>query len=208
MKRVLQLLRRNGLYTKAKKCKFHRKEMELLGVKVTTKGFEMEDKKVTEVQEWKPPKNVKGIRSFLGFCNFYQRFIKNFSLIARPLHDLERKNVPWKWTENEQKAFETLKKAVTLKPVLNHVDQGLPFRMETDASNSAYGAVLSQKQPEEPQHPVAYMSKSMTAPERNYDIGDKEALGIIKPLQHWRHWLEATKEPVEILTCDKTLDEP
>src|SRR5258706_12376471 len=165
----------------------------------------MEDKKVTEVQQWKAPKNVKGIRSFLGFCNFYRRFIKNFSLIARPLHDLERKNHQWRWTEKEQTAFETLKRAVTTRPVLNHVDQTLPFRMETDASNTAYGAVLSQKQPEEPRHPVAYMLKSMTAPERNYDIGDKEALGIIKPLQHWRHWLEATKEPVEILTDHKNL---
>jgi len=77
--------------------------------------------------------------------------------------------------------------------------------METDASNTVYGAVLSQKQPEEPRHPVAYMSKSMTAPERNYNIGDKEALGIIKPLQHWRHWLEATKEPIEILMDHKNL---
>ena len=163
MKRVLQLLRENKLFAKAKKCEFHKMEMELLGVKVTTKGFEMEDKKVTEVQQWKPPKNIKGIRSFLGFCNFYQRFIKNFSIIARPLHDLKQKNYPWRWTGKEQTAFDTLKTAVTSKPVLNHVNQILPFRMEMDASNTAYGAVLSQKQPEEPRHPVAYMLKSMTA---------------------------------------------
>jgi hypothetical protein len=205
MRRVFELLRKNKLYAKAKKCEFHQKEMELLGIKVTTDGFEMEDKKITEVRQWKPPKNVKGVRSFLGFCNFYRRFIKNFSLIARPLHDLEQKNHPWRWTEKEQTAFEKLKELVTEKPVLAHINPSLPFRMETDASNTAYGAVLSQKQPDGTRHPVAYMSKSMTPPERNYDIGDKEALGIIKPLQHWRHWLEATKEPIEILTDHKNL---
>ena len=205
MRRVLQILRNKRLYAKAKKCEFHKKEMELLGVRVSTKGFKMEDKKVTQVREWKPPKNVKGVRSFLGFCNFYRRFIKNFSLMARPLHDLEQKNHPWRWTEKEQGAFEKLKKAVTSEPVLKHVDQSLPFRLETDASNVAYGAVLSQKEPDQPRHPVAYMSKSMTPPERNYDIGDKEALGIIKPLQHWRHWLEGTNEAIEILTDHKNL---
>jgi hypothetical protein len=205
MRKVFKILRENKLFVKAKKCEFHQKEMELLGIRVTTEGFEMEDKKVTEVQQWKPPRNVKGIQSFLGFCNFYRRFIRNFSLIARPLHNLEQKNHPWRWTETEQKAFDTLKEAVTSKPVLAHADPMQPFRMETDASNSAYGAVLSQKSPEGTRHPVAYMSKSMTAPERNYDIGDKEALAIIKPLQHWRHWLEGTKEPIEILTDHKNL---
>jgi len=95
MWQVLGILRETKLFTKAKKCEFH-KEMELLGIRVTTEGFEMEDKKVTEVWQWQPPKNVKGVQSFLGFCNFYRRFIKNFLLIARPLHDLEQKNHPWR----------------------------------------------------------------------------------------------------------------
>jgi len=85
------------------------------------------------------------------------------------------------------------------------VDPDLPFRMETDASNTAYSAVLSQKHPGEQRHPVVFMSKSMTVPERNYDIGDKEALAIVKPLHQWRHWLEGTKEPIKILTDHKNL---
>ena len=68
MRRVFDILRRNKLYAKAKKCEFHKKEMELLGIKVTTEGFEMEDKKVTQVQEWQPPKNVKGVRSLSDFA--------------------------------------------------------------------------------------------------------------------------------------------
>jgi hypothetical protein len=205
MRGVLASLRENRLFAKAKKCDFHKTEMELLGVKVTTKGFKMEEKKISEVRDWKPPKNVRGIRSFLGFCNFYRRFIKNFALIARPLHDLEQKDYKWRWNQREQDAFDQLKKLVTSEPVLAHADPDLPYRMETDASNYAYGAVLSQKKPEEPRHPVAYMSKSMNTAERNYDIGNKETLGIVKPLQHWRHWLEGTKQPIEILTDHKNL---
>ena len=87
MARVFQVLQEHKLFVKAKKCKFHKKEMELLGIKVTTEGFEMEDKKITDVQQWKPPRTFRGVQSFLGFCNFYRRFIKNFSLIARPLQD-------------------------------------------------------------------------------------------------------------------------
>jgi len=145
MRQVLGILRENKLFAKAKKCEFHKKEMELLGIRVTTEGFEIEDKKLTEVRQWQPPRNVKGVWSFLGFCNFYRRFIKNFSLIARPLHNLEQKNYPWRWAAKEQEAFNRLKKAVTEKAVLQHIDPDLPFRMETDASNTAYGAVLSQK---------------------------------------------------------------
>src|SRR5258708_37813802 len=162
MRQVFEILRRHKLYVKAKKCEFHKKEMELLGIKVTTQGFEMEDKKVTEVRQWKAPRNVRGVRSFLGFCNFYRRFIKNFSQIARPLHDLEKKDSPWKWTSREQKAFEELKELVTSKPVLSHANPQLPFRMATDTSQPAYGAVLFQKQPDGRRHPMPFMSKSIT----------------------------------------------
>jgi len=163
----------------------------------------MEVQKVTEVQKWEPPKNIRGVQSFLGFCNFYRRFIKNFSIIARPLHELEKKDHPWQWGVKEQEAFNRLKEIVTEKPVLQHMNPELPFRLETDASNTAYGAVLTQRDPKGARHPVAYMSKSMTAPERNYNIGDKEALAIVKTLQHWRHWLEAVKEPIKILMDHK-----
>ena len=194
------------LFAKAKKCKFYLPEIDLLGVKVLAQGFRMEDKKVTEVQGWKPPCNVRGVREFLGFINFYRRFIKDFAKIARPLHNLTKKDQSWAWTTKEEMAFTTLKKLVTSEPVLRHADQTKEFRMETDASNYAYGAVLSQKQETGKRHPVVYMSKSMTPAERNYDIGDKETLAIVKPLQHWRHWLEGTRLPIEIITDHKNLE--
>jgi hypothetical protein len=147
------------LFAKAKKCEFLLPEINLLGVKVSAKGFRMEEKKVTQVKEWKPPKNMWGVREFLGFINFYHRFIKGFTQMARPLHDLTMKETPWTWELKQNKAFEQLKEAVTLEPVLKHVNPREQFRMETDTLNFAYRAILSQKQPTGKRHPVAYMSK-------------------------------------------------
>jgi len=98
-----------------------------------------------------------------------------------------KKDASWQWKKGENEAFEHLKQLATSEPVLKHANPQLQYRMETDASKYAYGAVLSQKQESNKRHPVAFMSKSMTPAERNYDVGDKEMLAIIKPLDHWRH---------------------
>ena len=110
------------------------------------------------------------------------------------------------WTENEQHAFKTLKWRVSQAPVLVHADPDKQFRMETDASNYAYGAVLSQKQEDGRYHPIGFMLKSMNPAERNYGIPDKEALAMVKGLQNWRHYLERTLLLVQILTDHKNLE--
>jgi len=102
--------------------------------------------------------------------------------------------------ENEQYAFNTLKEMICQSPVLIHMDPTKKFQMEMDASNYAYGAVLSQKSEDQQFHPVAFYLKSMNPVEQNYGILDKEALPIVKGLQYWCHWLERTKEPVCIIT--------
>ena len=203
---ILGCFQKAGLFANAKKCEFHKDRMEFLGVEVSPEGFEMERVKVETVREWQPPRTVKAVREFIGFCNFYQRFIKSFSEIARPLHDLTKKGQPWQWTDREQHAFQTLKEMICASPVLIHADPSKKFQMETDASNYAYGAILSQKGDDNKQHPVAFFSKSMNAAERNYGISDKEALPIVKGLQHWRHFLERTKEPVRIITDHRNLE--
>ena len=140
-------------------------------------------------------------------CNFYRRFVKNFTEIARPLHDLTKLGAKWEWTERQQGAFQTLKDIIATTPILIHPDPEEKFRMETDASNYAYRAVLSQKgKTDQKQHPVAFFSKSMTPAERNYGISDKEALAIVKALQHWRHWLEGMNIPIEILMDHRNLE--
>jgi hypothetical protein len=176
---LLQRFREHGLFANAKKCKFHQDRMEFLGVEVSSKGFEMEQAKVDTVREWKPPKTVRAVREFIGFCNFYRRFIKSFSEVARPLHNLTKEGQWWQWTEREQYAFKELKRRICESPILIHADPTKRFQMETDASNFAYGAVLSQKGEDGKHHPIAFHSKSMSPTERNYSISDKEALAII-----------------------------
>ena len=155
--------------------------MELLGVVVSAKGFEMEDKKVKQVANWPTPTTLKQLKGFIGFCNFYRRFLKGFSIIARPLHELDKKGTPWKWEKRQEEAFQKLKEMIAKEPCLAHVDLKKPFRMETDASNFAYGAVLSQKQEDGKYHPVAFMSKSMLPAERNYDtVRDKTVPQTVK----------------------------
>jgi hypothetical protein len=119
---LLQLYRENGLFCNPKKCEFHKESMELLGVVVNSKGFEMEDKKVTTVKGWPVPKNLRQLKGFIGFCNFYRRFIKGFSIIARPLHELDKKGVPWKWEDKQQRAFTKLKEMIAGEPCLAHGD--------------------------------------------------------------------------------------
>ena len=158
------------------------------------------------IQQWEPPRDVRGVHEFIGFCNFYRRFVKNFAEVARLLHDLTKQGAKWEWGPRQNFAFNTLKDIIIASPVLIHPDPEERFRVETDASNYAYGAVLSQKsKTDHQQHPVAFFSKSMTPVERNYGISDKEALAIVKALQHWRHWLEGTRLPIEILTDHQNL---
>ena len=131
--------------------------------------------------------------------------MKNFSLIARPLHKLDKKGIEWKWGKEQQQAFDKLKEAILSKPCLAHASLDKTFRMETNASAYAYSAALSQKQDDGKFHPVGFMSKSMLPAERNYDAYDREALGIVKPLEHWRYWLQGTKKPIKIITNHKNL---
>ena len=202
---VLTILERVQLFCKASKCDFHKDEIDLLGVTVNGGGFGLEEKKVTDVRNWPVPTNLTALKGFIGFCNFYRCFLKNFSIVARPLHDLDKKGIPWKWGLEQQQAFERIKELILSEPCLAHTDLNKPFRMETDVSDYTYGATLSQKQDDGKNHPVAFMSKSMVPAERNYDAYDKEALGIVKPLQYWRYWLQGTKKPIEIITDHKNL---
>jgi RNase H-like domain found in reverse transcriptase len=134
----------------------------------------MDPAKVAGVAEWPVPTNKKEVQSFLGFTNFYHRFIEDFSHHARPLFDLTKNDMKWHWTTEEQSAFDSLKSAVTSTPILASPDNSHFFRIEADSSDFATGAVLSQQSPEGGKwHPVAFLSKSLSPVERNYEIHDK-----------------------------------
>ena len=158
----------------------------------------MDPAKVTGVANWPTPTTVKQVRSFLGFCNFYQPFIFQFAHIARPLNQLTKKDIPWVWQEPQQEAFETLRKRITTEPVLMQPNLEKQFEVEVDASGYAIGAVLLQKDKKGKRHPVAYFSATLTETERNYDIYSLELYAIVWALRHWRSYLAGSPHNIVI----------
>jgi len=144
----------------------------------------MDPVKVTGVREWPTPENKTDVQAFLGFVNFYQRFIQDFSTKARPLFDLTRSEQVWTWSRKEQTAFEDLKTAVTTAPVLMSPQDSELFQVEVNSLDFATGAVLSQQSTTDRKwHPIAFYSKSLSSVEWNYEIHNKEMLAIIRVLE-------------------------
>ena len=205
-KEVLKRLQENDLYAKPEKCLFEKDRIEYLGMIISHGHIEMDPSKLSGVTDWPRPKKVKEVQAFLGFANFYRRFIQDFAEHAKPLTELTRKNQPWKWEESQEQAFQALKRAFTSAPILRIPDDENPFRLETDASDVATGAVLSQLDPSDNLwHPVAFYSKSLNVHERNYEIYDKELLGIVRALEEYRQHLEGHPIPIEIHSDHKNL---
>ena len=141
----------------------------------------------------------------LGFGNFYRRFIRHFSEIAKPLNDLLKKDQKFEWTTDCQKAFEELKKCFIEEPVLTMPDHTRPFQIECDASKYASGAILTQLDSNGDRHPCAYISKTFSPAERNYKIYDRELLAIIRALEEWRHYIQGSPHTTTILSDHKNL---
>ena len=164
--RVLELLAKHKLYLQPEKCEFEKTRIEYLGVIISHNSVEMDPIKVAGVKDWPAPKNKKEVQSFLGFVNFYRRFIQDFSHHVRPLFDLTRNDKPWTWGQAESEAFDKLKDIITSAPVLSSPDNSSPFCIEADSSDFATGAVLSQQSPKDNKwHPLAFYSKSLSAVE-------------------------------------------
>jgi len=203
---VLKRLRKAGLYAKAEKCKFHSDSVEYLGYVLSPSGLTMSDAKVKTIQEWPEPKKVKDIQSFLGFTNFYRRFIFNYSDIVILLTCLTRKNTPWNFDDDCRIAFNTLKQAFTSAPILMHWVLDVQLIVETNASDYALAAILSIMTKDNEIHPVAFHSRTFSAPELNYDVHDKELLAIFEAFKIWRHYLEGSASPIDVVTDHKNLE--
>jgi len=201
--RFLKIAEKHNLCFKQSKCDFNMEEIPILGVIVGRGQVKMEQKKIKAVKEWKTPMKIKDIESFLGFTNFYRRFIHNFSHTTRPLNELKGKK-EWKWEKEYQEAFEELKEKITSQPVLFLPKREGKFRVEMDASGHAIGGVLSQEQ-DGKWRPIAFLSRTMQAAERNYEIYDKELLAIVKALAKWRQYLLDAAEPFEVWMDHKNL---
>ena len=201
---VLQRLQDYDLYLKPEKCEFEKDEMEYLGMIISPGEVKMDPGKVAAVRDWPTPTTLREVRAFIGFTNFYRRFIPDFSTKARPLHDLTKKDVPFEWKQEQQQAFDHLKAAFCIAPILKVYDPTLPTRVEVNASGFATGGILSQKHADSYWHPVAYQSESMSKEERNYEIYDRKMLGAIRALEDWRHFLEGI--PFKIVTDHKNIE--
>ena len=205
VREILEVFREHNLYLKPEKCEFSKKQVEYLGFVITGDHVMMDPIKVDGVSSWPTPTNLKQLRSFIGFINFYRRFIRDFSSIARPLYDLTMKDKEWDWSPICQAAFDKLKETVCTTPVLAHPDPEKPYLVECDASDFAMGAVLSQKLEDGKWHPVAFMSKSFKDEQEAYEIHDKELLAIMTALREWRHFLVGAKHKTEVLTDHNNL---
>jgi len=206
VKEVLKRLRKAGLYVKAKKCKFHSDSVEYLGYVLSPSGLTMSDTKVKTIQEWPEPKKVKDIQFFLGFTNFYRCFIFNYSDIVIPLTHLTRKNTLWNFDDDCRIAFNTLKQAFTSAPILMHWVPDTQLIVETDASDYALAAILSIMTKDNEIHPVAFHSRTFSAPELNYNIHDKELLAIFEVFKIWQHYLEGSASPIDVVMDHKNLE--
>jgi len=202
---VIHRLGAAGLQIDIGKSEFYTKKTKYLGLIISTDGMSMDPEKVQALQAWEAPTSVKELQQFLGFANFYRRFIQGYSSVITPMTKLLRKDVSWAWKSEQAEAFKALKKAFTTAPVLAYFDYTKKTVVETDASNWASGGVLSQYNDDGKLKPVAFFSSKHTAPECNYEIYDKELLAIIKALEEWRPELQGTENPFEIITDHKNL---
>ena len=206
VKKVLKHLRKAGLYAKAEKCEFHSELVEYLGYILSPSGLTMSDDKVKIIQDWLEPKKVKDIQSFLGFTNFYHRFIFNYLDIVIPLTHLIRKDIPWKFDSSCQDAFNSLKKAFTSAPILTHWIPDAQLIVETDISDYALTAILSIVNEDNKVHPVAFHSRTFTVAELNYDTHNKKLLAIFEAFKIWWYYLEGPAYSIDIVMDHKNLE--
>ena len=210
MKRLLKA----GLQIDIDKCDFEVRLTKYLGMIIegcsldgTIPGrVRMDPAKLQAIADWQAPNCVKDVLSFLGFANFYRRFIEGFSKIAAPLTNLCKKDVPWNWSDSANAAFLSLKEKFLQAPVLQHFDPEKPCTVETDASDFASGGVLSQPDNNGQLRPVAYFSKRHLPAECNYEIYDKELMAIVRAFEEWHPELEGSTHPVDVVTDHKNLE--
>lgn len=181
-----------GLTLSKEKCQFCRPELRYLGYVVDKQGLRVDPEKVSAILNIPVPKSVPEIRSFLGMCSWYRRFVKDFATISAPLTNLLKKSRKFVWTDDCQGAFQTLKERLVSAPILTCPDFSRPFTVQTDASGFGLGAVLSQTYPEG-ERVIAFLSRSLNKHERNYATTERECLAVVWALDKLRPYLEGSR---------------
>ena len=178
----------SNLKLKPSKCAFFQKQTKVLGHVVSELGLTTDPEKISAVQDWPVPCTSKQVKSFLGLCSYYRRFVEDFAKIARPLHKISDKKAKFVWNEECDQAFEALKKALTSSSVLTYPIQGLSFILDTDASDKSVGTVLSQEQ-DGHERVIAYMSKAINKHEQLYCTTRKELLAVVYAIRTFHSYL-------------------
>ncbi|RYE21911.1 MAG: hypothetical protein EOP45_08990, partial [Sphingobacteriaceae bacterium] len=186
---VMDLLEEHNLQLNITKCTFYAKTFEYLGHIISKDGTRVNPKKVEVINNFPRPITVRHIQSFLGMCNYFRKYVKDFSKVSKPLTLLLKKETPFIWTDSQQKAFEHLKKALSTEVVLSFPDFSDLFYVSTDASNVAIGAVLMQKPGGGAYRPIYYFSRTLNDAQRRYSTIEKELLAIVEAVKTFRVYL-------------------
>jgi hypothetical protein len=183
--KVFQTLTAHQFFIKASKCLFAHQSLEYLGHVITVEGIATEPSKVEAVNRWPIPTNIRELWGFLGLAGYYRRFIRNYGIISRPLTNLLKKGTLFVWPGTVQQAFDALKQALSLAPVLALPDFAKQFVLKTDASNFGVGAVLMQEG-----HPIAYLSQGLSRANQGRSTYEKECLAILLAVDKCRSYLQ------------------
>ena len=186
---VFQRLRESGLRLKPTKCCFFQTEVRYLGHIISREGVATDPDKTDKVTEWPVPMCKREVQRFLGFANYYRRFIRDFAQLARPLYRLTEETAPFKWSDDCQESFNTLRECLSSAPVLAYPDFNRPFILDTDASDIGIGGVLSQLDDEGRECVIAYGSRLLSKPERRYCVTRRELLAVVTFVRHYRPYL-------------------
>jgi hypothetical protein len=219
LRQIFDRLRTAGLTLHPAKCSFAKKEFRYLGDIVNCKDISADPEKVTAIETYPVPVNLKQLRAFLGLSGYYRRFVKDYSRIASPLYELAKKNANFIWTDKCQNSFDSLKAALVSPAILGFPRFDQPFKLYADASSFSVGAVLCQEQ-DGIERVISYASRSLSNSERNFGISEKECLALVYAVKHFdcflRHnynyfeayvdhlalkWLLTMNEPVGKFAC-------
>ena len=192
LREVFNRLKTTNLKLSPGKCILLQDKVNYLGHVVSADGVGTDPKKIESIVEWPIPRTVRDVRSFLGLCSYYRRFVKNFATIAKPLHSLTEKGVPFDWSGECENAFKQLKRVLTEAPILNYPIEDGDFVIDTDASNVGVGGVLSQIQNGQ-ETVISYFSRCLSKCERSYCVTRKELLAVVATVKQFHHYLYGRK---------------